>query len=193
MNVAQLLDEVAVCFAEAELSYGHGTDNPWDEAVYLVLSCCQVDDDEASLELPVTDATTDTVRQLAQRRVTERLPMAYLLGRCAFMGLDFYVQPGVIIPRSPIGYLLGPGLTSWLPDPPKRVLDLCTGSGCLGILAALHYVEAEVTVIELDAAAVRVAKQNIALHDLAHRVELVQGDATKILPTLTPGWDLIIE
>ena len=127
MNVAQLLDEVAVCFAEAELSYGHGTDNPWDEAVYLVLSCCQVDDDEASLELPVTDATTDTVRQLAQRRVTERLPMAYLLGRCAFMGLDFYVQPGVIIPRSPIGYLLGPGAPNLLP--PKSFNDVRIDAG----------------------------------------------------------------
>lgn len=190
--VGELIERVYRRFDHAPLSYGHGTDNAWDEAVYLVLSVTGYADDEASLQLPVGPADQQRIQQLSTRRIEERAPLAHLLGECRFMGERFLVEPGVMIPRSPIGYLLGEPLQQWLGQHITNIVDLCAGVGCLGILAAQRYPHARVTLVELDAQAAHLAAQNVALHNLGDRVHVVQGDACEWLAEQTGQWDLIL-
>ncbi len=175
-DLSGLIDEVHAQFADAHLVYGHGTDNAWDEAVALVLAVTGMEDDVSALGLAVPAAASHEVRRLAQLRVQERQPLPYLLGRCKLAGVDFLIEPGVVVPRSPIAFLLRDGLQPWLAAPPARVLDLCAGSGCLGILAALEFENCTVQLAELDAQAAALARRNVALHGLADRVTVVQGD-----------------
>ena len=190
--VGELIDAVYQRFNQAELFYGHGTDNPWDEAVYLVLSVTGYVDDEASLALQVDPADLQRVEQITNQRIKKRAPLAHLLGECQFMGQRFFVEPGVMIPRSPIGYLLGEPLEEWVSLQVESILDLCAGVGCLGILAAKRYPQATVTLVELDSRAALLARKNVDLHNLSHRVEVVEGDACKWLSAQTEQWDLIL-
>ena len=138
------------------------------------------------------------MQELAQRRISERLPLAYLLGRCQFMGYEFELEPGVVVPRSPIGYLLEDwpdGLQPYATldrTDVRRVIDVCSGSGCLGIIAAHNFTDAEVTLIELDPKAAALARRNVKHHALQDRVTVVEGDALEALADLAPGSDLII-
>ena len=191
-TVGELIEAVYQRFDDATLSYGHGTDNPWDEAVYLVLSVTGYADDEVSLGLCVTPDERERIKALAGRRVDERSPLAHLLGECQFMGQRFFVEPGVMVPRSPIGYLLGEPLSAWVAPGITRIVDLCAGVGCLGILAAQRYQMSRVTLVELDPRAAALALKNVALHNLDERVEVIQGDACKWLAGETGQWDLIL-
>lgn len=191
-TVGELIEAVYQRFDDATLSYGHGTDNPWDEAVYLVLSVTGYDDDEVSLGLCVTSDQRERIKALAGRRVDERSPLAHLLGECQFMGQRFFVEPGVMVPRSPIGYLLGEPLSAWVAPGITRIVDLCAGVGCLGILAAQRYPMSRVTLVELDPRAAALALKNVALHNLDERVEVIQGDACQWLAGETGKWDLIL-
>ena len=191
-TVGELIEAVYQRFDDATLSYGHGTDNPWDEAVYLVLSVTGYADDEVSLGLCVTPDERERIKALAGRRVDERSPLAYLLGECQFMGQRFFVEPGVMVPRSPIGYLLGEPLSAWVAPGITRIVDLCAGVGCLGILAAQRYPMSRVTLVELDPRAAALALKNVALHNLDERVEVIQGDACQWLAAETGQWDLIL-
>ncbi len=177
-TVGSLIESVHEQFAAAPLSYGHGTDNAWDEAVMLVLQVSGAEDQREALQQPVADAAVQDIFDLARRRVTERCPLAYLLGQCRYMGYDFHIRPGVVVPRSPIGYLLGQGLGPWLPAQVRSILDLCSGSGCLGIVAAHRFAGADVTLVELDPLAVDVARRNISRHGLDTRVRVLQADVT---------------
>ena len=198
MNLDDLIQDIAQRFAAADLSYGHGTGNAWDESVYLVLMVTGCADDEQELVLEVDTQTQRRIEQLADRRIAQRLPLAYLLGRCQFMGYEFELQPGVVIPRSPIGYLLEDlplSLRSRLPqDPTKigRIVDVCSGSGCLGIIAAHNFPNADVTLVELDPQAAELARRNVLRHDLGRRVTVVAGNALNVLAELPAGWDLVI-
>ena len=191
-TVGGLIETVYQRFDNAPLSYGHGTDNAWDEAVYLVLSVTCYADDEASLQLPVIPADLQHIHSIAGRRIDERAPLAHLLGECQFMGQRFFVESGVMVPRSPIGYLLGEPLQDWLPQDITRIVDLCAGVGCLGILAAQRYPMSKVTLVELDSKAAALARKNVALHNLGERVDVVQGDACDWLGSETGQWDLIL-
>ena len=191
-TVGGLIETVYQRFDNAPLSYGHGTDNAWDEAVYLVLSVTGYDDDEASLQLPVIPADLQHIHSIAGRRINERAPLAHLLGECQFMGQRFFVESGVMVPRSPIGYLLGEPLQDWLPQDITRIVDLCAGVGCLGILAAQRYPMSKVTLVELDSKAAALARKNVELHNLGERVEVIQGDACDWLGSETGQWDLIL-
>ena len=192
VTVGELIEAVYQRFDDATLSYGHGTDNPWDEAVYLVLSVTGYADDEVSLGLCVTPDERDLIKALAGRRIDERSPLAHLLGECQFMGQRFFVEPGVMVPRSPIGYLLGEPLSAWVAPGITRIVDLCAGVGCLGILAAQRYPMSSVTLVELDPQAAALAIKNVALHNLDERVEVIQGDACQWLAGETGKWDLIL-
>ena len=192
ITVGRLIETIYQRFDNAPLSYGHGTDNAWDEAVYLVLSVTGYADDEASLQLPVIPADLQHIHSIAGRRIDERAPLAHLLGECQFMGQRFFVEPGVMVPRSPIGYLLGEPLQDWLPQDVTRIVDLCAGVGCLGILAAQRYPLSRVTLVELDPQATVLARKNVALHNLDERVEVIQGDACQWLASETNQWDLIL-
>ena len=141
----------------------------------LVLSIANLPDDPSSLQCQLSTDDSDKIEQLMKRRVDERQPLAYLLGECRYMGLQFTLRPGVVVPRSPLGYLLQDNLP-WLPSTPRHILDLCAGSGCLGIVAALCYPQAQVTLVESSDVAVAVAQDNIRRHQLQTRVEVVQAD-----------------
>ena len=116
--------------------------------------------------------------------------MAYLLGRCRFAGQEFLIEPGVVIPRSPIGALMRRRFAPWLYAPPRRILDLCCGSGCIGLAAALEFPGASVDLGDVDGQAVDLARRNAALHGLEARTRVFQSDLFDDLPEVT--WDLII-
>jgi ribosomal protein L3 glutamine methyltransferase len=156
----------------ARLHYGHGTDNSHDEAAFLVLR---------GLGLPfdadlTQKAESSRIEHLIRKRIRERTPVAYLLNEAWLSGQPFYVDRRVIIPRSHIAELLPAGLEPWLARPPARILDLCTGSGCLAILAARAFPLALVDASDLSAAALAVAKRNVSRYELQSRVRLVRSD-----------------
>jgi ribosomal protein L3 glutamine methyltransferase len=190
-TVASLIAEVHASFEAAPLVYGHGTDNAWDEAVALVLGVSGEADDRERLAAPVSDDVAARVRVLARRRMVERIPLAYLLGRCQYLGLEFLIEPGIVIPRSPIGGLLVEEVEPWLVRAPETILDVCTGSGCIGILAAHVWPEARVTLIDINPAAVALARRNVALHGLEDRVEVIESDLLSRLEN-TERYDLIV-
>lgn len=192
VTIGELIEAIYQRFDNALLNYGHGTDNSWDEAVYLVLSVTGATDDEDSLNLVVALEDEQRIQAFAIRRIEERVPLAHLLGECYFMGQRFIVAPGVMVPRSPIGYLLGEPLEDWIAPTIARIVDLCAGVGCLGILAAQHYPHANVTLVELDEQAATLAMQNVALHNLQDRVQVVQSDACQWLVQQSDQWDLIL-
>lgn len=179
--------------ARAELHYGHGTDSAWDEAVALVLGWLRVPEDRADilLDARVTRQEAAALAACVARRIDERVPVPYLTGLARFAGLDFEVDPRVLIPRSPMAELLAAGLQPWLGErEPRRILDLATGSGCIGIAAAMTFAEAEVVLADIDADAQELAERNVRRHGLADRVRVVHSDLFAGLRNLR--FDLIL-
>lgn len=161
------------------LHYGHGTASPWDEAVALVLGALHLpwDVDPAVLEARLLPMERMRIVALARGRIEKRLPLPYLLGEAFFAGFPFNVDERVLIPRSPIAELVEHGFVAWFPDePPARVLDLCCGSGCIGIATALYLPTAEVDLADISVEALEVAKANISRHDVGARVRAVASD-----------------
>lgn len=166
-------------FAASPLFFGHGTDNVWDEAVQLVMRSLHLplENNTVFLDARLTCEERNTILERIDRRVNERVPLAYLLGEAWFMGMPFHVDERVLVPRSPIAELIENGFQPWLGDRPvERILDLCTGSGCIGIGAASVFVDAEVVLSDISADALEVAESNIDLHGLRGRVSTVQSD-----------------
>jgi ribosomal protein L3 glutamine methyltransferase len=172
MTLRELIRRTEQRLRSARLHYGHGTDNPHDEAAFLVLRGLGLPFD-ADLAQPADPAK---VEALVQRRIEERTPAAYLLNEAWLSGLPVYVDRRVIIPRSHIAELLPAGLEPALGRPLKRILDLCTGSGCLAILAARAFPLARVDASDLSAAALAVARRNVSRHRLEKRIRLVKSD-----------------
>lgn len=171
-------------FQASELWFGHGTDNPWDEAVQLVMQALHLapEGDQRFLDARLTEAEKSRLLDLLHRRIVDRVPTPYLTGRAWFAGLEFVVDERVLIPRSPIAELIEQGFEPWLPRQPERILDLCAGSGCIGIACAYAFPETEVIVSDICDQALDVARQNIARHRLEDRVEAVQSDLFAGLP-----------
>ena len=178
VTVEQILTEGQLLFETSDLYFGHGTDNAWDEAVYLVFYALGLppDADRSVLNQQLTDIQRKAIHQLFEQRIRDRIPAAYLTGRAWFCGLPFAVDKRVIIPRSPIAELIMNGFHPWCSTEPQRLLDLCTGSGCIGIACAYAFENAEVVLSDICADALQVAQQNIQQHDLAARVSAVQSD-----------------
>ena len=170
MNLGELVARTAKRFAAAKLHYGHGTDNARDEAAYLVLRGLDLPF-HADARIPVDDADLRRVERLVRRRITERIPTAYLLNEAWLDGLPFYVDRRVIVPRSHIAGLLH----SW-PGRVRRVLDMCCGSACLAVLAARAFPFAKVDAVDISDASLAVAERNRQLHGLQRRIELVRSD-----------------
>ncbi|WPO98835.1 50S ribosomal protein L3 N(5)-glutamine methyltransferase [Pseudomonas sp. HR96] len=179
-------------FHGEDLFFGHGTDNAWDEARLLVLGALHLPWEIADsyLDCRLEDNELVHVQHLLQRRIEERVPAAYLIGEAWFCGLSFIVDERVLVPRSPIGELIEKGFAPWLAQPPARILDLCTGSGCIGIACAEVFPEAEVALADLSFEALEVANQNIERHGHDDRVYSVQGDGFDGLPG--QRFDLIV-
>lgn len=168
-------------FTAAQLFFGHGSDNAWDEAVYLVLHTLSLPLDRLDpfLDARLLDEEKLALLDVIRRRVDERLPAAYLTKEAWLGEHRFYVDERVIVPRSFIAELLDEQLLPWIEDPWSihRALDLCTGSGCLAILTALAFPEAQVDAVDLSTEALAVARRNVDTYGLDERVELVQSDA----------------
>lgn len=180
-------------FLDNRLFFGHGTDNAWDEAVQLL---CHVlgespDTDRSLLTREVAQVDAAAIKSLFARRVEKRIPAAYLTGIAWFCGRRFEVDRRVIIPRSPFAELIRAHFEPWLELPPLRILDLCCGSGCIGISAALEFPEAEVVLSDISADALAVARANIALHGVGDRVSVVLSDGFKGLKQKEP-FDLVL-
>jgi len=189
-SVAELIDEVAAAFDDAELSYGHGTDNAWDEAVALVLGITGLADDISQLGVLVDETSLQRIREVTHQRVSVRVPLAHLLGRCTYAGFQFEITPDVIVPRSPIGHLLHDRLNPWLGESVRHVLDLCCGSGCLGIIAAHRFVDARVTMVEIDPSTAELARRNVQAHGLTDRVSVLCADVADF--SAGDRYDLIV-
>lgn len=189
--MAELITESADALTAAGVVFGQGTDNAWDEATALVLTITGLADQEANLTRVIQDTQVGEIRALLEQRVKTRVPLAYLLGRWWFAGIEFLVRPGVVVPRSPIGELLLAEMQPWLSRAPERILDLCAGSGCIGVAAALSWPDARVDLVELDPAAADLARENVALHGLAGRVTVHEGSLYEPLPDQV-RYDLIL-
>lgn len=179
ITIRDYLRYISSRFAESPLFFGHGTDNVWDEAVQLVMRTLHlpIENNTVFLDARLTRAERQQLLERTQRRIHERIPLAYILGEAWFMGMPFKVDSRVLIPRSPIGELLESGLQPWLGDlAVQRILDLCTGSGCIGIGAATVFEGATVDLADISADALAVAVSNIEYHEVADRVRTIQSD-----------------
>jgi ribosomal protein L3 glutamine methyltransferase len=163
---------------EAGLFFGHGTDNAWDEAVWLVLNVLGLPADEPFPPWgdPVPHEAAARIEALLTERIDSRRPLAYLLGEAWFCGLRFQAGPGALVPRSPFAELIARGFEPWLVEPPARALDLCTGGGCIGIAMAYRFEGLQVDAADISDAALEIAAANVRMHGLADRVRLVRSD-----------------
>ena len=168
-------------FTEAGLFFGHGSDNAWDEAAYLLLHTLHLPIDrlEPFMDARLTSSERADVLEIIGRRISERLPAAYLTNEAWLGDCRFYVDQRVIVPRSHIAELLREQLSPWVEDPwaIRNVLDMCTGSGCLAILAAHAFPEAKVDGVDISPDALMVARRNVDDYDLAARLRLTESNA----------------
>lgn len=199
ITVRDLLRYAVSRFGAAKIAFGHGTTTALDEAAFILLEglSLPIDDLAPWLEARLTRPERERLLGLIEARVTTRKPAPYLLGRAYIQGVPFRVDERVIIPRSYLGEMIMTGALAGdgagpVPDPfaVERVLDLCTGSGCLAILAAMAFPESAVDAVDLSGDALEVAKLNVADHEMGERVTLFQGDL--FAPLKGRRYDLII-
>jgi len=167
-------------FQEGRLFFGHGTDNAYDEAVYLILHTLHLPPDrlEPYLDARLTSPERLAVLNILQQRIVRRLPAAYLTQEAWLGDFRFYVDERVIVPRSYFAELLAEGLAPWLDDPygVRSALDLCTGSGCLAILMAHALPRADIDAVDISTDALAVASRNVQNYELTERIRLVHSD-----------------
>ena len=178
-SLRQLIEWAADRLQAAGVYFGHGTDNAWSEAEFLVLRSLHlpfaVSDQE--LDLPLDVARIQHAVAVIQARIVTRKPAAYLLGEAWFAGLCFYVNEHVLVPRSPIAELILERFAPWCrEDSVKRILDIGTGSGCIAIACALAFPAAVVDAIDVSPEALVVARENVEVHGVQGRVELIRSD-----------------
>ncbi len=179
MNVIDLIEQSAIKLKEAQVGYGHGTTNAFDEAAWLVLwqLGLPIDDLDSASQQAVSAEQAAAVHALIAQRISTRKPAAYLTRQAWLQGVPFYVDERAIVPRSFIAELLAEGtIDGWLSDQTRRVLDLCTGNGSLAVLAALAYPDVTVHGADISPDALAVARINVDQHQMADRITLLQSD-----------------
>lgn len=178
-TVGDALEYCSEKLAGSDVFFGHGTDNAWDEAVQLVLSVAHlpIDSDDSVLPQALTPAASARMEALLQARIDRHTPLPYLLGKAWFAGLEFICDERAIIPRSPIAELILNEFQPWYSGPaPRRVLDLCCGGGCIGLAVAHYYPQVEVDLLDIDPAALELARENALALGVSDRVNIKQSD-----------------
>ena len=197
-TIGALIDSGAACLTAAQVGFGHGTTNAYDEAAWLVLWSLGL-----PLDSPLDDESADSVRNqplsqaqqaqaatLFEKRIATRQPAAYLTREAWLVGVPFYVDERAIVPRSFIAELIADAsIDPWLSDRTHQVLDLCTGNGSLAVLAAMAWPQVQVTGADISADALAVARINVERHQLQERITLVASDGLNQVPG---PWDLIL-
>ena len=197
-TIGALIDSGAACLTAAQVGFGHGTTNAYDEAAWLVLWSLGL-----PLDSPLDDESADSVRNqplsqaqqaqaatLFEQRIATRQPAAYLTREAWLVGVPFYVDERAIVPRSFIAELIADAsIDPWLSDRTHQVLDLCTGNGSLAVLAAMAWPQVQVTGADISADALAVARINVERHQLQERITLVTSDGLNQVPG---PWDLIL-
>jgi len=183
-------------FRAANLDFGHGTDNAWDEAIFLILALLHLplDQLEPFQDARLTAAERTTLYQAIERRAVDRVPVPYLTHQAWLGPFKFYVDERVIIPRSFIAELLQERLSPWIAEPDRitSALDLCTGSGCLAVLIADAFPNADIDAVDISADALAVAQHNVAAYGLQDRINLVRSDLFTNIDAEDKTYDLII-
>lgn len=180
------------CLRLHDVHLGHGSNDPFAEATALVMQTLGLEwsADAEILDARLLPSERRAVVELIRRRVNERIPLGYLLNIAYFAGLPFYVDERVLVPRSPIAELIANRFLPWLSHEPQRVLDLCTGSGCIAIAIAKEFPEAMVDATDISMDALSVASVNVEHHDLHDSVNLIESDVFEKLPG--QRYDLIV-
>jgi ribosomal protein L3 glutamine methyltransferase len=193
-TIRELINDISFQFEESDIFYGHGTDNAFDEAVYLVFSVLDlpfdVSDDQLNSLIDLVHL--NRIDEFVIKRITKRIPVAYLVNKAWFSGLQFYVDERVLIPRSPIAELIAQEFKPWLiqADKIKNILDIGTGSGCIAIAAAQTFTDAIVDAVDISQDALDVARINVENYNLSDRVKLLISDIFQ--NTGQQKYDLII-
>jgi ribosomal protein L3 glutamine methyltransferase len=180
-------------FRQAQVYFGHGTDNAWDEAVYLVLYTLRLPQDinHDMLDAKLTASEKKAVLNVINRRIKERIPAAYLTQEAGFAGLSFYVDDRVLVPRSPMAELIQNRFAPWIdPKKVKRILDIGTGSGCIAISCAYAFPNAKIDAIDVSQDALKVAAINCAKHNVTKKVRVLESDLFSALKKET--YDIVI-
>lgn len=191
MRLQQYISNTAADFESADLCFAHGTGNALDESVYLVYGSLGIDYG-LSLELADRDLDEEEVRFLDERvsrRIRDREPVAYILGEAWFCGLPFHCDPRALIPRSPIAELIMNDFAGLLQEAPSRILDLCTGSGCIGIACAMNFPTASVDLVDIDELCLQLASKNSDRHGTSDRMRVLQSD---LFERVSGRYDLIV-
>ena len=189
-TLGRMVDWAQEALAAAPLAYGHGTDNPRDEAAWLVLAGAGHSPDDPSIDAatPVDADAVRAVTELLERRLRERRPTAYLTGRAWFAGLPFRVDERVLVPRSPLAEPIMNRFAPWIGDRPlERILEIGTGSGCIAAACAHAFPEAHVDATDVDAASLELAAENLAELGLDDRIHLHRADVFEGLPPARYG------
>lgn len=177
MTLNDILHQGEQAFIDAQCYFGHGTDNAWDEAVWLTFHILDLplDSQRDVLERSLTAQQIAQIQRLFQRRIDEKQPAAYLTQQAWFCGLPFYVDQRVLVPRSPIAECIEQGFSPWVQSKGvQRILDLCTGSACIAIACAYALPQAQIDASDIDSDALAVARINVERHQAA--VNLIQSD-----------------
>lgn len=180
-------------FNAANLNFGHGTDNAWDEAASIVLHVLHFSplDNRDIAQTNLTTTERQKILKLFERRIKEKIPAAYLIHKAWFAGLEFYVDEHVLVPRSPMAEIIEQHFEPWIEaSEVTKILDLCTGSGCIAIACAAYFGDIEVDAVDISAEALTVAAKNVERHELTNQVHLIQSDLFSKVPQ--QAYDVII-
>ncbi len=177
-------------FTESNIFYGHGTDNAWDEALTLIFHLLHLppEANQHVLDAVLTVAERQLILRVVETRCLDRIPLPYLTNEAWFTGMSFIVDERVLIPRSPIGELIEAGFSPWAPPTINKVLDLCTGSGCIG-LACIEHLNVDADLLDLSEDALAVAAKNISKHQMSDSACLIQSD---LFDQVSDQYDVIV-
>ncbi len=191
-TISDYIRWTACCFEMADLSFGHGTDNAWDEAMTLILDSLKLpkETDPSLFNCRLVNSEKVTLVNNIAQRVNDKKPLSYITNLARFAGVEYFVDERVLIPRSPIAELIENHFEPWLLSPPQKILDLCTGSGCIALSCALSFPDSYVDASDLSEDALAVAEINRKELELEDQCELIQSDVFENLQGRE--YDLII-